>query len=799
MASESAPLRVRRYGLESEPYRKLLRDYLAARLSLDLTKPKDAELADAIIRAADARFAYVSFLADRCESGKIAASDFGAGVGLYGLWLQNLDREHGPKQADAIRQVLALLAAAEEAHAWVFGGGRKIDPATGGALSPLPEQFSGLEILLLAQLLDLDRPGAAAYDRVDPGLKLTLQTLQGVIWVSRGGGAGATRFRLALKEFLPAAKADPMVGSMLPLTHARMAAKALDAANLVSEEGWDASGEAGQLFLAVAPLLEAAVHLSGSEPIALRWRPAELISMLALRNDDLETQGHALERVPWLTLIVAWRMQGAVETLTAEQRNEVANSLQNRGIAKAGGGDLAGATPDFDAAIALGQAIRAAMASAWPIPLQNDLAGGLQNRGIAKAGGGDLAGAVADFDAAIALRQVIRAAMASAWPIPLQNNLAMSLQNRGAARRNGGDLAGAIADYDAAIALRQAIRGAMASAWPIPMQNDLAMVLQNRGIAKQKGGDLAGAIADYDAAIALGQAIRAAMANAWPIPLQNNLAMSLQNRGAAKQNGGDLAGAMADYDAAIALRQAIRAAMASAWPIPMQNDLASVLQNRGNAKADGGDLAGAIADYDAAIALGQAIRAAMASAWPIPLQNDLARGLQNRGNAKADGGDLAGATADYDAAIELRRAIRAAMASAWPIPMQNDLAGGLQNRGIAKQNGGDLAGAIADFDAAIELRQAIRAAMASAWPMPLQNGLAMVLYNRALAKLLSHDHAGASADVAVALEIQKPLVSSLGARCQPIYRQVLDAIGQLQGKLSAQTQSAEISSTQSGT
>ena len=157
MASESAPLRVRRYGLESEPYRKLLRDYLASRLSLDVAKPEDAELTEAIIRAADGRFAYVSFLADRCESGRIATSDFGAGAGLYRLWLQNLDREHGRKQADAIRQVLALLAAAEEAHAFVFGEGRKIVPAMGGALTPLPEQFPGLEIGLLAQLLDLDR------------------------------------------------------------------------------------------------------------------------------------------------------------------------------------------------------------------------------------------------------------------------------------------------------------------------------------------------------------------------------------------------------------------------------------------------------------------------------------------------------------------------------------------------------------------------------------------------------------------------------------------------------------------
>jgi len=66
------------------------------------------------------------------------------------------------------RQVLALLAGAEEAHGWVFGAGRKADPA-GGVLTPLAEQFGGLEIGLIARLLDQDRPGAAAYDRIDPG------------------------------------------------------------------------------------------------------------------------------------------------------------------------------------------------------------------------------------------------------------------------------------------------------------------------------------------------------------------------------------------------------------------------------------------------------------------------------------------------------------------------------------------------------------------------------------------------------------------------------------------------------
>src|SRR5262249_51373055 len=121
---ESKWLRVRRYQLGSEPYQKLLRDYLARRLSLDLAKPEQAQLTNGINHTADNRLAYVSFLADRQETGQVAAGDIGTGAGLYRVWLANLDREHGRKQADAIRQVLALLAAAEDAHAWMFGEDR---------------------------------------------------------------------------------------------------------------------------------------------------------------------------------------------------------------------------------------------------------------------------------------------------------------------------------------------------------------------------------------------------------------------------------------------------------------------------------------------------------------------------------------------------------------------------------------------------------------------------------------------------------------------------------------------------
>jgi tetratricopeptide (TPR) repeat protein len=649
------PLRVRRHDQASAPYQALLREYLRGRLALDPERPEDRRLAEDIIRAADGRFAYVSFFADGLEQsppGDLAG--LGAGEGLYRRWLAGLGLEYGRKQADAMRQVLALLAAAEEAHGWVFGAGRKTDPATGGVLTPLSEQFEGLEVGLLARLLDLDRPGAAAsYDRIDPGLLVTLQTLQGVLWVWRGGG-GASHFRLALKEFLPAAKGDPKLAPMLPLMHARIATRAFDAIELM-RSGEDVDGTAWGLLAPLAPLVEAAVRLCSAEPVVRRWRPDELAALLRAHEEALRDQGLALERVPLFTLIAALGLRPGEAPAAPDERNDLAGWLQNRGLVKADGGDLAGAIADYDAAIGLREAIRDLLGEAWLVPLRDDLVSSLQNRGNARQNRGDLAGAIADYDAAIRLMKAIRDLPGEAWPVPLRNSLARVLQNRGAAKRNGGDLAGAIADYDAAIGLREAIGNQMGEAWPAPLRNDLAAVVQNRGNAKQNGGDLAGAIADYDAAIGLMEAIRAGPGENWPIPLRNDLARSLQNRGTAKQDGGDLAGAMADYDAAIGVMAAIRDQMGEAWPVPLRNDLADVVQNRGTAKQDGGDLAGAIADYDAAIRLREAIRDLMGEDWPVPLRNDLASSFFNRGVAKIRAGNRWGAMADIAACLAIQQ------------------------------------------------------------------------------------------------------------------------------------------------
>jgi tetratricopeptide (TPR) repeat protein len=632
------PLRVRRHDQASAPYQALLREYLRGRLRLDSERPEHQRLAEDIIKAADGRFAYVSFLADRLEqlpSGDLAR--LGAGEGLYRRWLAGLDLEYGRKQADAMRQVLALLAAAEEAHAWVFDAGRKTDPATGGVLTPLSEQFTGLEVGLLARLLDLDRPGAAAsYDRIDPGLLVTLQTLQGVLWVWRGGGG--SHFRLALKEFLPAAKDDPKLAPLLPLMQTRIATPAIDAIELI-RSGEDGVGAACGLLEPLAPLVEAAVRLCGSEPVIRRWRPNELIALLRAHDDAMENKGLALERVPWLTLIAALGLKPGEGPTSPDECKDLARSLRNRGNVKAYGDDPAGAIADYDAAIGLMEAIRDELGEAWPVPMRSDLARSLQNRGIAKQSGGDLAGAIADYDAAIGLMEAIRD-MGAEWPVPLRNDLARALQNRGTAKRPSGDLGGAIVDYDAAIGLREAIRDLMGKAWPVLLRNDLALVLMNRGVAMQNGGDFAGAIVDFDSAIRLMEAIRDLQGEAWSVPLRNDLANALQNRGFAKSGAGDLAGAIADYDAAIGLREGIRDQMGAAWPAPLRNDLAAVLYNRALAKKLAGDRSGSETDVASSLAIQQALVASLGPRIPPAYATVLDAALRLRAELTSSGATI---------------------------------------------------------------------------------------------------------------------------------------------------------------
>jgi hypothetical protein len=301
------------------------------------------------------------------------------------------------------------------------------------------------------------------------------------------------------------------------------------------------------------------------------------------------------------------------ENCPSDWRNGLASAYVNRGNAKqsAPGFGPGAAIADYDAAIALMEALRDGLGEGWPVPWRNDLASAYTNRGVAKqsAPGFGPAAAIADYDAAIALREALRDGLGEGWPVPWRNDLANAYMNRGTAKQSapGFGPGAAIADYDAAIALMEALRDGLGEGWPVPWRNDLANAYMNRGTAKQDapGFGPGAAIADYDAAIAVMEALRNGLGEGWPVPWRNELAAAYMNRGVAKQSapGFGPSAAIADYDTAIALREALRDGLGEGWPVPWRNDLANAYMNRGNAKvsAPGFGPGAAIADYDAAI------------------------------------------------------------------------------------------------------------------------------------------------------------------------------------------------------
>jgi tetratricopeptide (TPR) repeat protein len=160
-----------------------------------------------------------------------------------------------------------------------------------------------------------------------------------------------------------------------------------------------------------------------------------------------------------------------------------------RGLARARNGDLAGAIAEFDRAIAFNP----------------NFAEARYNRGFARYGTGDLAGAIADYTRIIKLNSP---------------DLAGYL-NQGVLLAKQGNRADAIAGYSPAIE-------------PSP---GLAVAYANRGVILVEQGNLDSAIADLNRAIEIAP----------------RLVPTYVNRGLAHARKGDRAGAIADYDEAIRL------------------------------------------------------------------------------------------------------------------------------------------------------------------------------------------------------------------------------------------------------
>jgi hypothetical protein len=777
-------------GLADAGYLSLLRLYAADRLGRPADKSFDALFSN-ILEKAEARFVYVGFVVDRLLRGALPfdrIDRIAVGDALYRDFLDGLDLEFHPKLADAIRDLLLVLAAEEEAHDWVLGKGALIDRSTGAILKPVPEQWPGLPLELLARHSALDLPRGAGGFGYDGRFVEILLSLQGVLAISRGE-AGAPRYRLGLKGLAEQIVAHPVLGLQLPPIHARRATLTLDAIDtfLADDAGSEQKAAASEEFAEGAAHVVPHIRLSLSDVVAARWNVSHAVMPASDAAERLVSGGGYRDAISWYDLWIWWHVEllrgrdeaglGGAEDTAVE--NDLAAGYMNRGNAKQsvpGHGALA-AIADYDVAIVIRERLCRALGEDCPVPWRNDLGAAYLNRGNAKQsalGHGTLA-AIADYDVAIAIRERLREALGEDWPMPWRNDLARAYMNRGNAEQSapGHGAPAAIADYDTAIAIMERLREALGADWPAPWRNGLAQAYGNRGNAKQSapGHGASAAIADYDAAIAIMERLREALGKDWPVPWRNDLARAYMNRGNAKQSapGHGAQAAIADYDTAIAIMERLREVLGEDWPVPWRNDLGAAYVNRGNAKqnAPGRGAPAAIADYDAAIGIMERLRETLGEDWSAPWRNDLATAYMNRGNAKqfAPGHGAPAAIADYDAAIAIRERLREALGEDWPVPWRNDLAKAYGNRGNAKRDapGHGVLSAIADYDEAITLMERLCEALGEDWPVPWRNDLAKTYGNRGNAKQDAPGHGvpSAIADYDEAITLMERLCEAL--------------------------------------
>ena len=632
--------------LDDERHLALLRDYAAEALRAP-ERPAPAALVQALIGQSGGRFNLLAFLVEQHRGGSATEAELaalGQGPAIFDRFIQGLDGRFGEKRGHGLRQVLATLAAAEQAHAWAFDEGRVKDLATGGDLEPMARVFQGLDLSVLAAAVEMDEPNDDRSRGFGPAFVEALTLLQGVLWVWRGV-TGLPRYRLGLRAF--AERFAVLQPEAVAQAHAALVGQCLDAAEALNEafvaKGWPTSFDV-TTFRDLFPLLRGNAALAHNDAVAGRYREVPATSAaINLEARDIQAIP-SLRQVRWYSAVaVALQDETTGLRTTTAFDNGVAVAYANRGNAKqfAPGFGPGAAKADYDAAIALGEALHDAMGEGWPPEWRNNLANAYMNRGVAKQddpGFGPDA-AMVDLDVAIALREALRDDQGVGWLSAWHNDLAGTYVNRGTAKEDATNFGhnAAIADYDTAIALREALRDALGDDWPLPWREGLANAYMNRGNAKRSAAGFGptAAIADYDTAIALREAIRDTLCERWPPLWRNGLAIAYVNRGNAKNSTpavGPLM-ALADYDAAIILMEALRDALSEEYPLPCRNALANAYMNRGNAKqsASGFRPGEEMADYDAAIALMEALRDTLGEGLPIKWRNDLVNAYMNLG------------------------------------------------------------------------------------------------------------------------------------------------------------------------
>ena len=327
------------------------------------------------------------------------------------------------------------------------------------------EDWTGVPLNVLAMAIGRSREPTSLDDApFDARFIFALFRLKAALGVWRGNTEQGASYRIWLKEMAPVIAGHERLGPLVKYLHceaAEAARESVEAWQASLAETKDSAQKPSGGFEVLGPL--AMFHaLRAGELLPRPLADYDFRSVLFETAIAAQSGARFVGAVRFYSAELA--LIGAQPVFAAESVNGLAATYQNRAIAKLEADGPAAALPDYDAAIGLQEGLRATFLEAgapWPPAYQNNLAATYQNRAIAKRQSDGPAAALPDYDAAIALREGLRATFLEAgapWPPAYQNDLAGTYQNRANAKRQAEGPAASLPDYDAAIALQEGLR-----------------------------------------------------------------------------------------------------------------------------------------------------------------------------------------------------------------------------------------------------------------------------------------------------------------------------------------------------
>jgi Tfp pilus assembly protein PilF len=291
--------------------------------------------------------------------------------------------------------------------------------------------------------------------------------------------------------------------------------------------------------------------------------------------DKLGERLHIARACSWLGLLL--RAQGDLagarpyyeralaiyEQVLGPQHPDTASSLNNLGALLHAQGELASARPYYERALAIREQVLG--------PQHLDTALSLNSLGYLLDAQGELASARHYYERALAIREQVLG--------PQHPQTASSLNNLGALLRAQGELASARPYYERALAIREQVLG--------PQHPDTAQSLNNLGYLLQAQGELASARPYFERALAIREQVLG--------PQHPDTAQSLNNLGALLQAQGELASARPYFERALAICEQVLG--------PQHPDTALTFNNLGVLLHAQGELASARLYYERALAI----------------------------------------------------------------------------------------------------------------------------------------------------------------------------------------------------